>query len=104
MDKQASQSRQAGDKRMAQAVRGIVIGWIGKQQVAGHGRLKKAIEGDQTPIDRGGSYRFETLLGVQTHYEWKAAFVEFLAPGLAWFREIHHLHLHNQEYRLREHI
>src|SRR6266545_2966585 len=51
MAKQAGQSTQtvgiggqiAGGKRMAQSVRGIVDRWIGKQQVAGHGPLKKRL-------------------------------------------------------------
>jgi hypothetical protein len=55
MDKQASHPRQAGDKRMAQAARGIVIGWIGKQQVAGHGRLKKAIEASKRRLIVAGA-------------------------------------------------
>ncbi len=92
MAKQAGQSTRTvgigsqivGGKRMAQSVREIVVRWIGKQQVAGHGRLKKAIEGDEAPIERGGCCTFDTLLGVQTHHERKAAFVEFLAPVLAW--------------------
>src|SRR5262249_16598149 len=74
----------AGGKRMAQSVRGIFVRWIGKQQVAGRDRLKKAIEGDEAPIERGECCAFDTLLGAQTHQERKAAFVEFPAPVLAW--------------------
>ncbi len=94
MAKQAGQSTQivgiggqiAGGKRLAQSGCRIVVRWIGRQQVAGHSRLKKAIEGDEAPIDRGGCCGFDTLLGVQTHHERKAAFVEFLARVLAWSR------------------